>query len=88
MAKNLLSHGFIDLVELSKDVSMVELDVRPEWVGKNLIELNLRKKYSINVVSVVQDNRVDVNVDPERPLESSMKLIVVINTSKLDKLRG
>ena len=67
---------------------MVELDVRPEWVGKNLIELNLRKKYSINVVSVVQDNRVDVNVDPERPLESSMKLIVVINTSKLDKLRG
>lgn len=88
LAKNLLSHGFIDLVELSQDVSMVELDVRPDWVGKNLIELNLRKKYSINVVSVVQDNRVDVNVDPERPLESSMKLIVVINTSKLDKLRG
>ena len=87
LAKNLLSNGFIDLVELSKDVSMVELDVRPEWEGKNLIELNLRRKYSINVVAVVQDNQVLINLDPEKPLEKSMKLIVIANVSKLNKLK-
>ena len=87
LAKNLLSNGFIDLVELSKDVSMVELDVRPEWEGKNLIELNLRRKYSINVVAVVQDNQVLINIDPEKPLEKSMKLIVIANVSKLNKLK-
>jgi len=74
-------------VELSKDVSMVELDVRPEWEGKNLIELNLRRKYSINVVAVVQDNQVLINLDPEKPLEKSMKLIVIANVSKLNKLK-
>ena len=87
LAKNLLSNGFIDLVELSKDVSMVELDVRPEWEGKNLIELNLRRKYSINVVAVVQDNQVLMNLDPAKPLEKSMKLIVIANVSKLNKLK-
>jgi len=87
LAKNLLSNGFIDLVELSKDVSMVELDVRPEWEGQNLIELNLRRKYSINVVAVVQDNQVLINIDPEKPLEKSMKLIVIANVSKLNKLK-
>ena len=86
LAKNLLSHGFIDIIELSKDVSMIELDVRSEWVGKNLLELNLRRKYSINVVAIVQDNNVCINIDPEQPLDKSMKLIVIANPSKLNKL--
>ena len=88
LAKNLLSLGFIDIIELSKDVSMVELDVRSEWVGKNLLELNLRRKYSINVVAIVQDNNVCVTIDPEQPLEKSMKLIVIANASKLSKLKA
>lgn len=87
LAKNLLSSGFVDLVELSKDVSMLELEVRPEWEGKNLLELNLRRKYSINVVAILQDKEVCVNIDPEKPLEKTMRLIVIANTSKLSKLR-
>ena len=47
LAKNLLSSGFVDIMELSKGVSVIELDVKPEWVGKNLIELDLRKKYRL-----------------------------------------
>ena len=87
LAKNLLSEGFVDIIELSKDVSMVELDVRPEWEGKNLIELNLRRKYSINVVAIIQDNHVCTNIDPEKPLERTMKLIVIANVSKLSRLK-
>lgn len=87
LAKNLLSHGFIDIIELAKDVSMVELNVKPEWIGKNLLELNLRRKYSINVVAIIQDNNVCINIDPEQPLEKSMKLIVIANASKLNKLK-
>ena len=42
LARNLLSSGFVDMVSLAKNVSMIELDVKQEWIGKNLIELNLR----------------------------------------------
>ena len=87
LAKNLLNFGFADILELSKDVSLIELDIRPEWVGKNLLQLNLRQKYSINVVAITQDNDVHVNIDPQKPLEASMKLIVIGNTSKLSKLK-
>lgn len=87
LAKNLLSSGFVDMIELSKDVSMIELDVKPEWVGKSLLELNLRKKYSINVVAITQANEVSVTIDPEKPLEKSMKLIVIANVAKLSKLK-
>ena len=87
LAKNLLSSGFIDMISLSKDVSMVEIDVRDEWVGKNLIELNLRKKYGFNIVAVKRGEKVTVNINPEQPLQADMTLIVIANVTKLGKLK-
>ncbi len=87
LAKNLLSSGFVDIMDLSTDVSMIELEVRPEWVGKNLIELNLRQKHGINIVAVIQNENVRANIDPAKPLERSMRLIVIANPEKLKKLK-
>ena len=87
LAKNLLSSGFVDILELTSNVSLVEIAVKPEWVGQNLIELNLRKKYSINVIAIQHDNDVTTEIDPNKPLEQTMKLIVVANRNKLEKLR-
>ena len=87
LAKNLLSSGFVDILELTNNISLVEFDVKPEWVGKTLIDLNLRKKYSINVIAIQQNNDVTTEIDPNKPLNAEMKLIVVVNRNKLDKLR-
>ena len=87
LAKNLLSSGFIDMISLSKDVSMVEINVKNEWVGKNLIELNLRKKYGFNVVAVKKGEEVNVNINPEERFGEDTTLIVIANTEKLGKLK-
>lgn len=87
LAKNLLSSGFVDIIEFSEDTAMVELDVKSEWLGKNLLELNLRKKYALNIVAIRQNNKVTTNIDPELPLDRSMTLIVIGNPSKLSKLK-
>ena len=87
LAKNLLSSGFIDMISLSKDVSMVEIDVKEEWIGKNLIELNLRKKYGLNVVAVKKKESVSAEINPEQTLEAQTTLIVIANTAKLAKLK-
>ena len=87
LAKNLLSSGFVDMVSLAKNVSMIELDVKTEWIGKNLIELNLRKKYSINVVAMRKGDMVSVDIDPHEQLREDDKLIVIANTEKLAKLK-
>ena len=88
LAKNLLSSGFIDMISLSKDVSMVEIDVKEEWIGKNLIELNLRKKYGINIVAIKKKETVSVTVNPEEILDGETTLIVIANTAKLGKLNA
>ena len=87
LARNLLSSGFMDIIELSTDLSMLAMDVRPEWAGKTLAELNLRKKYSINVVAVIREKSISTLADPDLKLEPGMKLIVVADVSKLDRLK-
>ena len=87
LAKNLLSSGFVDMITLSKDFSMVELDVRPEWVGKSLMELNLRKKHAINVVAIKRGGRLEINIDPLEKLSQDSSLIVIANPQKLSKLK-
>ena len=87
LAKNLLSAGFVDVIELSRDVVMVEMNVRPEWVGKNLIELALRRRYGINVVAVRRGEDISTGLDPEKPFSADMKLLVIANTAKFGKLK-
>ncbi len=86
LAKNLLSSGFVDIIELSRNVSMVELDVKPQWCDKTLLELNLRKKYSLNIVAIKQNGEVTVDISPETKLQKNMQLIVIANTQKLERL--
>lgn len=86
LAKNLVSSGFVDMISLSKNVSMVEIEVKTEWVGKSLMELDFRKKYAFNIVAIRQGEDVKVNINPEQPLSGDMILIVIAKTSNLNKL--
>lgn len=87
LAKNMVSSGFMDILSLSKDVSIVEIDVKDDWVGKNLIKLNFRKKYGFNIIAIRKGEQVEVSFDPSAPLNKEMTLVVVANTSKLKKIK-
>ena len=87
LAQNLLCTGLVDLISLAKNVSVTEMDVKSDWVGRNLIELNLRKKYSINVVAVRKGDMVRVDIDPYEKLTADTKLILIANTEKIAKLQ-
>lgn len=87
LAKNLISSGFVDVIELNNDVSMVELEMKKEWIGKNLLELNLRKKYSLNVIAIKENEQIEINIDPQSILKENQTLIVIGSKAKLSKLK-
>lgn len=86
LAKEVLHSGFVDVVDLSSKISIIELEVKDEWVGKNLIELDLRKKYSLNVVAIRANGEVTVAVDPNMPLSREMLLLVIADVSNIKKI--
>lgn len=87
LAKNILSSGFADIADLSDSISVIELDVKDEWVGKTILELELRRRYSINIVAVNNHGRVDIAIDPNMKLDRAMKLIIVADKKDINRLK-
>ena len=87
LAKNLLNPNVSDIFELSEDCSIVEIKTLDEWCGKTLIELGLRRKYSINVIAIKENDKIITNINPELPLTKEMTLIVIADDEKIKKLR-
>lgn len=87
LAKNLLSSGFVDMMDLSNEISLIEIDVKPEWVNRTLVELDLRKKYSVNVVAIRQAEKLEIDIDPTMQLTSDMRLVVLVHIAKIGKLK-
>lgn len=87
LAKNLLSRGFVDVAVLSDSISIVEIDVSKKWVGKTLKELDLRKKYSVNIIAIVNGDNTELVTNPDMVLNQDMKLIIIANKRDIEKIK-
>ena len=86
IAKNLISGNFIDMFELDSNFSMVEMAPPKEWIGKSLRELNIRHHYGINVIAKKTGDRMDINMNPDEPIEGDAILIIIGDNKRLNKI--
>ena len=86
LARNLMGGEFIDLVELSKEFSMVEMPVPEAWIGRSLRELDVRGSYGLNIIGVKRGDDLKVNLNPENPMEKEMTLVIVGKNVDLAKI--
>lgn len=86
VARNLVLGRFTDLIELSSDVSLVEMEMPSAWVGKNLIDLDLRGKYSVNVVAIKSAAGTDVTPDPKKAMEKDQSILISGRNEDIQKL--
>ena len=61
VAHNLVSSNILDYIELSSEYSMMEIEALGSWIQKSLKELDLRKKYGINVVAIKDGSKINVS---------------------------
>lgn len=79
VARNMISGNFLDFFELSKSIRMVEVNVKQEWVGKNLKELSFRQKHKINVVALRRNGELTTDLDPDAPFQEMDSILVTID---------
>ena len=86
-AQTLMMDSFLEFFDIDDNLCLLEIKPRPEWIGKNLIELNLRDKYRVNVVAVKDQSEMRSFIDPKRPLEKDTKLLVILEKADLGRLK-
>jgi trk system potassium uptake protein TrkA len=76
----------LECFELDSDHSIVEILVPPEFSGKTLEELQLRRHYGLNVLAVGTPNQFDINPNPTVRLEAGSMMVVLGHNQEIHKL--
>ncbi len=83
MAHILDKHDVLEYLRFSDEYSLVERKVPKGWIGSTMIELEIRKKYGINVIAVRdgQNGKFDISFPPDKPF-SKNDIITLIGSNK------
>lgn len=86
-ARILASDTFLDYFKVDENLCMVEMLPLQKWVGKNMVELNLRKNYKINVIAYMNHGTGHWKIlDPVEPLAADNELLIVLERSQLHRI--
>lgn len=88
LAKTLVADNIIDFLELSDEYSIHETRIPSSWVGKTLIQLNVRQKYDVSVVGIRRNSQMMVNINPNEPLLHDDILIMIGSNEGLDTIHN
>lgn len=87
LARSLTKPGILDRFDLDPEHSIVEISVPESFHNKTIVELKLRTQYGLNVLAIAeQDQKFDINPSPDRKLHKGDMLVVIGNTTDIDRL--
>ena len=86
VAHNLISSNVLDYIELSPDLSLVEVNAPKTLIGKTLANANLRMEYGINVVAMKRGKDIIVPPLPTEVMTEIDILVIVGNTAGIQRL--
>lgn len=79
------SNHILDYIELDESHSIFEVSVPKEWRNKSIGQVDIRKKYKINIMAVKKDGKMDLAVTPDTVLEENMTMLVLGEYKALQK---
>ncbi len=68
--------NILDYIELPGDNSIFEFSVPAHWVGKTILEIDVRKNYHVNIIGLVRDGVLSVEFDPTTMLRKEDSIMV------------
>ena len=74
-----------DYIEVDDAHGIFEVEVPEEWIGKTVGELDIRRKYSINIMATKENGKINMAVSPETVLTDKITLLVLGAYKKLQK---
>ena len=88
LAQTILFNNSVDVFQLDKNVSIVEMKIPRSWAGKSLSELDLRGQYNLNILGFrdYENAPLDVQFGPNDQLKADGYMMAVINNQYLDNL--
>ncbi len=75
----------MDYIELDDKYAIFEVPVPENWVGKSIGQIDIRKKYSINILGIKYNDKMNIVIAPDIILTREMSLLVMGEYKTLQK---
>lgn len=79
------SDHILDYIALDQGHAIFEVDLPADWIGRTIEQIDIRKKYGINILAVKHDGRMDLSVLPSTKLTLRDTLLVLGEYKNLQK---
>ena len=84
-ARALASPSILDLFDVGENLCMIEMVPDEKWIGKTLLELDLRQKRGINVIAMKEPGKSWTYLDAHSPIRKKATLLVVLEKKHLSQ---
>lgn len=71
------SNHILDYVKLDEDHAIFEITVPRDWVGKTVGEIDIRKRFGINIMAVKENGKMNLTVTPDTVLSGNRTMLVL-----------
>ncbi len=79
------SDHVLDYIELDHDYAIFELDIPENWVGKTVVQLDIRKKFGINILGIKENGKWDMSVSADTVLDANKSILVLGHEKSIQK---
>lgn len=71
------SEHMLDYVELDEEHAIIEVGIPEDWVGRTVGQLDVRKKYNVNIMAVKKGGELTLTITPDTVLTADETLLVL-----------
>ncbi|MBQ7454462.1 MAG: TrkA family potassium uptake protein [Selenomonadaceae bacterium] len=79
VAMQIATSRTVDYIDVDADINVLRLDVPQKFIGKNLIDANLRADYGVNIVAILSGKKTLVPPPPDH-IFAEGEIIFVLGT--------
>ena len=79
------SKHVFDYIELDSTHAIFEVSVPEDWQGKSIGQIDIRRRYNINILAVKDGNQINATVNPDTVLSESETMLVLGELKTLQK---
>lgn len=79
------SDHLLEYIQLDDTHSIYEVTIPDEWIGKTILQLDVRRKYELTIVGIRENDVMSFIVRPDTVLKKDMSLLVLGEYKKLRK---
>lgn len=75
----------LDYMEVDASHAIFEVAIPDEWIGRSVGELDIRRRYNINIIAVKKEREVSVTISVDTVLEADSTLLVLGDYKAIQK---